>query len=165
MQGQFHCDLPVKLQRLLVHGGLEPRGVTPMRQPMHQLRDRQNQRVIAVFASRVRVRQPLDEFPIVRRKKLLLMRGARGQFDHVLQRPKLLTSARTHQVKLHSEPETRGGIFSIRLRLANDAQRGARRIEVHRFRREQPMFQFANQLLFLLGFFHLRESVQIGMGG
>ena len=39
-----------------------------MREPVHQLRVGKQQRVIAVLALRVRLREPLDEFPIVRRK-------------------------------------------------------------------------------------------------
>ena len=98
--GRQFGDLPVELERFLVFGGFEPRAVAPMREPMHQFRVGQNQRVIAVLAVGMGVGEPLDEFPIVRRKEFLLVRGAGGQFDHVLQRAKFFAGARAQEVKL-----------------------------------------------------------------
>ena len=112
----------------------------------------------------MRLREPLDEFPIVGRKQFLFVRGAGGQFDQVLQRAELLAGARAHQMKLNREAKTRR-VIGIGLRLANDAKGGARRIEMDWFGREKPVFEFADELLFQLGFLDLREAVEVGVRG
>ena len=107
----------------------------------------------------VRIGDPLDEFPVVWREKFLLVRRADDEVNHLAQRARLLARARTRQKKLHSEAVTRR-FFFVWFRFANDAQRGARRVEQgHRGRRE-PVFQFLNEFDFLLGFLGLGKTVE-----
>ena len=92
------------------------------------------------------------------------MRRAGGEFNHVTQCPHLFAGARAHQVELRREAKARR-IVSIRLRLADDAQGRARRIQMDRFRWEEPVFEFADEFLFLLGFLDFGETIEVGVSG
>ncbi len=151
----------MKVQRPAVRA-FEPLRVTPAREPLEKFGVVQQQRRLVAGAFAVRVINPLDEFPIPRREQLLLVRGADDKVHEVVQRTRLLAGARSEQQKLHGEPVTRRLIF-VRLRLADDAQRGARRVEVQRRGRRQPVFQFAHELLFLLGIFRAGKTVGAGV--
>ena len=121
-------DLTLKMQRLAVVRRFQPVRVAPACEPLQQFAVGQNHRVRAVVAIAVRVGDPLDEFPVGGRKQFLLMRRADDQVNHVVQRARLLARARARQKKLHGETMSRR-LFVVRLHLANDAQRGARRVE------------------------------------
>ena len=111
----------------------------------------------------MRVGEPLDEFPIVRRKQFLLVRGADDEVNHLAQRARFLAGARTRQMKLHGEAVTRRFVL-VRLRLANDAQRGARRIQMQRQRGGNSQCSNSlHELLFLLGFLDLGKTFEVGV--
>jgi len=101
---RFHrgaFELAVELQRLswpVVGGQLQPCRMPPARQPVQQLQVRKHQPFLPIAAAGVRLRQPLNEFPIARRKQLLLMRRPRRQLDNLAERPHLLARARAQQV-------------------------------------------------------------------
>ena len=152
-------NLPVKLQRLAIVGEFEVRRVTPAREPLEQFRVRQNQHVRAVVAVAMRIGNPLDEFPVVRRKQFLLVRGANDEINHLAQRARLLARARARQKKLHREPVMRRFVLA-RLHAADNAERGARRIEQRQRGRSEPVFQFLHELHFLLGFLGLGKTVE-----
>src|SRR5258706_16250690 len=108
----------------------------------------------------MRFRQPLDEFPISRRKKFLFVRGARGQFDHFPGAFDFLASARTAEMKTDGQTMTRW-ILRIRLRMAKHPQRGARRIKVRGLRREEPLFEVLYDFLLLGSLLNLRKTIEI----
>jgi len=85
------------------------------------------------------VSQPLDEFPVVRRKQFLLVRGADDEVDQFAQRADLLARARAREQKLDGEAMARG-IFGIGLGFAQDTERGARRVEQWHGRRRQVSY-------------------------
>ena len=154
-------DLAVELERPAV--AFEARRVAPARQPLQQFGVGQNQRVRAVAVRMaVRVGKPLDEFPVGGRKQLLLVRGADDEVNHLAQRARLFARARARQKKLHGQAVARR-LFLVRLHAADDAQRGARRVEQRQRGRREPVFQFLDKLLFLLGLLGLGKTVEAGV--
>ncbi len=131
---------------------------------MQQFDIGQHERVVAVQTAMVGFGEPLDEFPIRRRKKLLLMGGARRQFDQFPKRPELFPGARARETKLNREAVLRG-LFAVRLGPANDAQRRARRIQMRRLGGKQPVLQFPHELFLLIGFLDLRKAHQVCVWG
>src|ERR1035441_3327273 len=154
---EFQC-----LRRLAARGQFEPGRVPPTRQPMQQLHVRQHHPVLPVAAAGMRLRQPLNEFPIAGWKELLLMRRPRRQLDDVCQRAHLLARARAKQVKLNGQAVSRW-LLLIELRPANRAQEGAGGIEVRGLGREEPRFQLPDELLLLRRTLDLGEAVQVGV--
>ena len=154
--------VPVKMQRLMVDGGFEAIGMPPARQPLEQfgVGEQQGVRIGGAFA--MRVVNPLDEFPILRREQFLLMRGADHEVHKIVQRPGFFTRARAQQEELQGQLIARR-LGGVRLRRADHAQGGAGRIEVQRGGRREPMFQFLDELRFLFGFLRAGETVQAGV--
>ena len=110
----------------------------------------------------VRVGEPLDEFPVGGRKQFLLVRGANDEVNQLPQRARLFAGARAQQKKLHGQTVTRR-LFVVRLHAANDAQRGARRVEQRQGGRRQPVFEFLDEILLLLGLLGPGKTVGAGM--
>ena len=137
--------------------------VAPARQPLEQFGVGQNQRVrVAQGGIALRVGNPLDEFPVGRRKQLLLMGGADDEVNHFAERARLLAGARARQKELHGQAITRR-LLLVRLQAADDAQDGARRVEQRHGGRRQPVFQFLHELLFLFGLLGLGKTVEAGV--
>ena len=155
-------DVAVKMNRLAVGGGFEPVRVAPAREPLQQFGVGQQQRGLVVGALAVRVVNPLDELPVPGREQFLFVGGADHEVHEVVQRARLFARARAEQQKLHGEAETRR-LLLIRLRLADHAQRGARRVQVQRRGRRQPVFQFPHQPQFLLGLLGAGKTVRAGV--
>ena len=140
----------------------EARRVAPAREPLEQFGVGQDQRVRAVGAVTVRVGNPLDEFPVGGRKQFLLVRGADDEVNHVVQRARFFAGARARQEKLHREPVARR-LLLVRLQAADDAERGARRVEQRQRGRREPVFQLLDQLAFLLGLLGPGKTVEARM--
>src|ERR1035441_7631002 len=134
----------------------------PARQPVQQLQVRQHDRLLPINAAGMRLRQPLNEFPIVRRKLLLLMRRPCRQLDDLPQRPHLLARAGAQQMELNRQTVTRR-LLRIRLGPANRPQESAWRIEVRWFWREEPRLQLSDKLLLLRGLLPLGKAVEVGI--
>jgi len=81
--------------------------MAPACEPVQQLGIGKNQSGIRLASRSMRIREPLNKFPICWRELLLLMGSARRQFEDVLQVASFLACARPHQMKLHSEPMAR----------------------------------------------------------
>ena len=90
------------------------------------------------------------------------MRGADDQVNQLPQRARLFAGARAQQKKLHGQAVTRR-LLVVRLHAANDAQRGARRVEQRQGGRRQPVFEFLDEILFLLGLLGPGKTVGAGM--
>ena len=155
-----HGDLSLKPERLAV--AFEARRVPPAREPLQQFGVGQNQRVRAVGVVAVSVGNPLDELPVGGREKFLLVRGADDEVNQVAQRTRLFAGARAQQEKLHGEAVTRRFLL-VRLRTADDAERGARRFEQRQGGRRQPVFEFPDEVLFLLGLLGPGKTVGAGV--
>ena len=110
----------------------------------------------------VRVGKPLDELPVGGRKQFLLVRGADDEVNQLPQRARLFAGARAQQKKLHGQAVTRR-LLVVRLHAADDAQRGARGVEQRQGGRREPVFEFLDEVLFLLGFLGLGKTVGAGM--
>ena len=106
--------------------------------------------------------QPPDEFPVAGREQLLLVRGARGQFQDFAQRPDLLAGARARQAQFHRQPAARG-LLRVGLRMADRPHKGPRRVEVRRGLREKPGLQVADQLLLPRRLLEALEPVAVGV--
>ncbi len=159
--GRQHGDLSVELQRMTV--AFEARRVAPARQPLEQFGVGQGQLVgVPRGGIALRIGNPLDEFPVGRRKQLLLMGGADDQIDHLPERARLFARARTRQKKLHDETVARR-LFRIRFGTADDPQDGARGVEQGQGGGRQPVFQLLHEFLFLLGFLGLGKTVGAGV--
>ncbi len=154
-------DLAVKLKRLAAAVGFQAPGVAPAREPLEQFGVGQDQRVRIVIAGAIGLGDPLDELPVGGRKQFLLVRGADDEVNEFAQRARLLAGARTRQQELHGQPVMRR--FIIRLRLADDAERGARRVEQGQGGRRKPVLQFLHELLFLLDFLGPGKAVEAGV--
>src|ERR1035441_4336576 len=109
------------------------------------------------------LRQPLNEFPIARRKQFLFVRRPRRQLDALSERPDLLARARAQQVELNGQAVARR-LLLVRLGPANRAQESARCIEVRWFGREEPRLQLPDKLLLPRGVLPLRKAVEVGVG-
>ena len=79
-----------------------------------------------------------------------------------MQRARLFAGAGAEQQKLHGQPEARRFLL-VRLRFADDAQGGARGVEVQWRGRREPVFQFLHQPQFLFGFLGAGKTVQAGV--
>src|SRR5207244_3566535 len=106
--------------------------------------------------------QPLNKFPICSRELFLLVGRAAGQFNYFLESLRLLASARTQQVEPNGQlmPPR---LVGVSLRLADDAQSGARRIQMPQFGREEPGLQMFDELFLLGGLLDLSETIEIGI--
>ena len=156
-------DLAVKLQRLAVVGEFEAVRVAPAREPLQQFGVGQNQCVRAVVAVAVRVGDPLDEFPVGRRKQFLLVRGADDEVNHVAQRARLFARARTRQKKLHGEAMTRR--FLARPAAARQTTRSVARgvSSSGSAGGESQCSSSCTSFDFLLGLLGLGETVEAGV--
>jgi len=139
---------------------LQPAGVPPPRQPMQKVQVRQHQPVARRFLVPMRLGNPLNEVPIRRGEKLLLVRRAGRQFHQLPHGLLLLAGARPQQQKLNRQP------VPVRLRLvrphfADHPQGGPRHIQVGRARREDPGLEFLDHLLLARRLFDLREARQV----
>ena len=121
MRGQIG-DLAAKLQRLLIQ--LQARRVSPAGQPLQKFEACEHECLCSVSPVRIRFAEPLNEFPIRGRKKLLLMRRAGGQFNDFGQGAYFFPGARTEQIQLHRQ-SMKGGVIFRRLHLTDHPQRGA----------------------------------------
>ena len=153
-------NLAEKMERPAI--AFQPRDMPPARQPLEQFGVGQYQRVRAVVAMTVRVGKPLDEFPVGGRKQFLLVRGADDEVNQIPQRARLFAGARTQQQKLHGQTVARR-LLLVRLHPADDAERGARRVEQRQRGRRQPVFEFLDEALFLLGLLGPGETVEAGV--
>src|ERR1035441_4085092 len=105
------------------------------------------------------LRQPLNEFPIARRKLFLLVRR---QPDGRWERPDLRARAGAVQVQLNGQAVSRR-LLLVRLGPANRAQESARGIEVRWFGWEGAGLQLPDKLLLPRRVLHLRKAVEVGV--
>ena len=90
------------------------------------------------------------------------MCGADDEVNQLPQRARLFAGARAQQKKLHGKTVTRG-LVVVRLHTANDAERGARRVEQRQRWWREPVFEFLHQSQFLLGFLGFGKTVEAGV--
>ena len=140
----------------------QPPAVAPSGQPLEQLNSDEQELIAIEFPGAIDLRQPLDELPVLMREEFLLVSRARGQFDDFGQTPALFAGSRTGQHEFDSQSaQIRLGVQGTHVAL--DAQPGAGRVQVHRRRRQQPVFQLLDQFLFLLGLLELFKPLEVGV--
>ena len=91
------------------------------------------------------------------------MRGAGVQIDQISERLLLLAGARAEEVKLGDQLVQRR-ILHHGLGLTDDAQAGARSVEVDGGGREEPVLQLLHELALLLGLLDFCKAGVIGEG-
>jgi hypothetical protein len=94
--------------------------MTPAGDPLEELQPAQREVGLLIFAVPIVLDHPLDELPVKRREKFLLVGGAGVQVNQVGQRLLLLARPGAEQVELRDERVQRG-ILRHRLRFADDA--------------------------------------------
>src|SRR5205814_9114907 len=106
----------------------ETGAVAPTREPLQEFAADQQPVSAIQTASAIDLPQPLDELPAFIRKKLLLVRGARGQLDDFTERSALFAGAGAIDDKLN-EQAAQIGLVGQRAHFAPTRPRGGRRIQ------------------------------------
>jgi hypothetical protein len=161
MRGELG-NLAVEMKRALAGFKQEAAILTPAGEPLEEFEVGQDERVLAIGLAGVGFGEPLDEFPVGGLEQFLFVGGAGGEFYDFQERLEFFAGAGAEQVKLDAEAMPRG-LVVIGLDAADDAEGGARRIEVAQGGREKPMLELLHELPFLLGFLDLGKMVEIGV--
>ena len=124
-------QMPVKNDRLVGWAHAKPALVAPAHQPLQQFQAGHNQRFPQPFRVRVGFGEPLDELPILKGKKLLLVRRPARQINHFGQGLDSFAGAMARDEKSHREG-VQGRMLVNRRRRANDADAGPGRVQMGR---------------------------------
>ena len=153
-------NLAVELKVFILE--LELVAQAPARQPLEQIEAGEDHGIALIRIVAVGVGQPLNHFPVLRREELLLVSSAGGQLDDLGHGTNLFPGARAEEIDPDLESVERG-MIRRGLDGAEETERGARSVEMHRGGREQPVFQFIELLLLLLGLLQFGKARDVGV--
>ena len=142
----------------------QPVTVAPAGEPVEEFEVGEDEGVVAVASVGVGFGEPGDEVPVGGQKEFLFVRGADGEFDEFLEGLEFIAVAGAVEVELDGEAAA-CGVGLIGLRGAEDAQHGARGVEVDWLGREEPVFHFLDELPLEFGLLDFGEASEVGVRG
>ena len=104
----------------------------------------------------------MDQLPILGREEFLFVRRTGHKIENLLQGTVPFAGAGTVQAQVNLERVQVGMSFHQK-RFADQFEAGTRRIQVHRHRRNEPVFDFFDELLFLFVLLDGGKALKIGV--